>query len=372
MSDHSGSNAPTSPSSNANNDSNEEKKDDGTTPNPDTTNNEEAKKDLPAPAPVLKVDLDTNPQDSVAFTLLDDLTKRIGADEVEALKAVYQRLWEGTREAFSQEKGMLKKSRQLNNDVLGERVAMEKARIRQQDEQDHIEHLERERDASQKLLDEAEHSNTVVKYELQELTSVHNDLEDRLLEMKAENEKNVGPELERLRKELVDLKAESDATDDAHEKDVKRKKELTAIFEKLSEEQDKNEDEEKVSKLALVKAQAEPERIKKQADSVSKAVDSLSAEVYRLTEKIKNGDAEILRQQQKRKEAEDIKTNLNHKLELHRDTIDHRQRDVEAVRKNLDLEKAKHHQLTTQRLELELSRKEVSRKIEDGECTWFA
>ena len=58
-----------------------------------------------------------------------------------------------------------------------------------------------------------------------------------------------------------------------------------------------------------------------------------------------------------------MKVNLNQKLELHRDTIDHRQRDVEAVRKNLDLEMAKHHQLTTQRLELELARKDTEEKI---------
>jgi len=75
-------------------------------------------------------------------------------------------LWEAISEAFSQEKDLLKKSRQLNNEVLGERVGMEKARIRQQNEQDNIEHLERERDATQKLLDEAEHSDTVVKYEV--------------------------------------------------------------------------------------------------------------------------------------------------------------------------------------------------------------
>jgi len=138
-------------------------------PNPDPNATAVPDPNAPPPkiiAPTLKVDLDSKVEDSVAFTLLEDLTKRIGADEVEQFKAVYQRLWEAISEAFSQEKDLLKKSRQLNNEVLGERVGMEKARIRQQNEQDNIEHLERERDATQKLLDEAEHSDTVVKYEV--------------------------------------------------------------------------------------------------------------------------------------------------------------------------------------------------------------
>ena len=46
-------------------------------------------------------------------------------------------------------------------------------------------------------------------------------------------------------------------------------------------------------------------------------------------------------QLQKRQEAEDIKKNLMHKLELHRDTIEHRHRDVDAVSKNLEIEKDK-------------------------------
>ena len=62
---------------------------------------------------------------------------------------------------------------------------MEKARLRQQDEQDNLERLERERETCQTNLDEAEHADTVVKYELQELTSVYNELEDSLLETRA-------------------------------------------------------------------------------------------------------------------------------------------------------------------------------------------
>ena len=59
---------------------------------------------------------------------------------------MYTRLWEAVKIAFENEKTMLKKARQLNNDVLGEKINMEKARMRQTDEQENVERLERERE----------------------------------------------------------------------------------------------------------------------------------------------------------------------------------------------------------------------------------
>ncbi|GMI18091.1 hypothetical protein TrLO_g1215 [Triparma laevis f. longispina] len=322
-----------------------------------------APKQEKAPPPVLKVDLDSDPKDSVAFTLLGDWVKRVPEDELESYKLLYVRLWESVKIAFDEEKRFLKKARTLNNDVLGEKINMEKARLRQQDEQDNLERLERERETCQTNLDEAEHADTVVKYELQELTSVHNELEDALLEMKAENERNVEPELNRLRNELKAMQDENEDAETACEKDKSRQLELASIYTKLENDQKRAAEQSGDVKRVLLKAQAEPERIRKQAESVGKAVDNLSMEVMKLSTKIENCDEEITKQKQKKKEAEEVKKNLNHKLELHRDTIDHRQRDVEAVGKNLELEKAKHHQLATQRLELELARKETDENI---------
>ena len=244
----------------------------------------------------------------------------------------------------------MKKARTLNNDVLGEKINMEKARLRQQDEQDNLDRLERERETSQNALDEAEHADTVVKYELQELTSVHNELEDRLLEMKAENERNIEPELQRLRDELAAMQAENEEAEKACEKDNARQKELAEIYKKLEEDQKTAEVQAGGVKRVLLKAQAEvrstrgvlsvicqlcylsnlsqyhllcksllssqPERIRKQAESVGKAVDNLTTEVMKLNTKVENCDEEISKQRAKKKEAEEVKTNLNHKLEV--------------------------------------------------------
>lgn len=56
-----------------------------------------APKQEKAPPPVLKVDLDSDPKDSVAFTLLGDWTKRVPEDELESYKLLYVRLWESVK-----------------------------------------------------------------------------------------------------------------------------------------------------------------------------------------------------------------------------------------------------------------------------------
>jgi len=128
---------------------------------------------------------------------------------------------------------MLKKARQLNNEVLGERIGMEKARIRQGEVTDDVERLERERVVAQGLLDAAEHADTVVKYELQELTSEHQELVDQLAAMHAENEREVAPELERLRTVLEGIEGESEDITMAMERDKTRQTELAEIYRNL-------------------------------------------------------------------------------------------------------------------------------------------
>ncbi|CAM9236095.1 unnamed protein product, partial [Chrysoparadoxa australica] len=66
---------------------------------------------------------------------------------------------------------------------------------------------------------------------------------------------------------------------------------------------------------------------------------------------------------EKRAEAEEVKTSLLQKLSLLKETIGHRQKDVEAVGKNLELERARHHQLTTEQLEVEVSRREQDQAL---------
>ena len=53
------------------------------------------------------------------------------------------------------------------------------------------------------------------------------------------------------------------------------------------------------------------------------------------TVRLVSSEGELVLQARKRKEAEDVGKDLGRKLDLHRETIEGRQRDVETVRKNM-------------------------------------
>ncbi|CAN0243816.1 unnamed protein product, partial [Ectocarpus sp. 12 AP-2014] len=112
----------------------------------------------------------------------------------------------------------------------------------------------------------------------------------------------------------------------------------------------------------LSKTGGEPDRIRKQGDSVHRAASTLDAEVRRLQLSTAKAEEEAENIREKRQQATELKRGLIEKLELQRDTLQHRQKDVEVVTANLEMQRAKNHQLLTERVELTLQSKEADEK----------
>ncbi|KAG5190299.1 hypothetical protein JKP88DRAFT_256940 [Tribonema minus] len=150
---------------------------------------------------------------------------------------------------------------------------------------------------------------------------------------------------------------------EADERDTERKQALSAKWEAACDAKRALDAALAAAAAALHKTQAEPERARKQADSVQRAAQALRLEVDRLEARAAEAQAELARMEAKRAEAEALRKSLAAKLELHRETIGHRQADVEAVSRSLDQERARHHELVTERVEIELKRKEADEAV---------
>ena len=233
--------------------------------------------------------------------------------------------------------------RQLN-DALSERLKVERARETFEAERAELETLDAERERVQKQLDDFEQKETVNKYETAELERTHGELLSSVEEMRKENDMLVKPELLKLEKDLANTQLVFKKVGDAFERDTQRKHMLIERSEMHEDDKQNCTLQLQEAKEFLQKVSVEPERIRKQAECVQKAGEKLQQEISRIVEQNKTYDREIRRQVSKRKEAEEVRNNLLHKLELHRDTISHRQRDVDAVKKNVDIEKARTHQ----------------------------
>lgn len=304
-------------------------------------------------------------QDSVGMSLLSEILKarKITEQEYKEFSAHFESLHGRVVECYEREKVLVNQARRVQNDVLGEKIKLERATERLENETKELETLEAERERVQKELDDCEQRDTVNKYELQELMRHFAELMLEKDELIAENEATVLPELKRLTEEVDNLKTESEQQESAYERETKQQAEMMERHDKLETDLEEVKEELKDAKEVLLKAQLEPERIRKQAESVRKAADNLAREIAKYTEKIAASDASLQKQAEKRAEAEEVKTSLARKLDLHNTTIEHRQQDVESLQRNLDKEKGIFHDLKTERMDLELQRKAANESL---------
>jgi FtsZ-binding cell division protein ZapB len=123
-------------------------------------------------------------------------------DEASFLREKYRQLFEVSEHAKSQDQHLARKMKVLETDILSEKILLEKARIEEVDETVRVQRAGELRNSLQKELEEVEHKDTMVKFELFELKKVHDELQKSLSTMKKQNAQMVEPVLERLRKEV--------------------------------------------------------------------------------------------------------------------------------------------------------------------------
>ena len=204
--------------------------------------------------------------DSVAFSLMDDLqrTKKLSEEEYNQYKAFYELLHNRVIQTHERERSLLKLSRRKHNDILGEKIKLERAVEKLETETRELENLEAERERVQKELDDAEQKDTVNKYELAELERTHADLTTSKEDLEKENKATVLPELERLRVECEIIKEDYKRQEEAFKKEAEAKDKLVSRHESLEEEIATAQTDLSDAKDNLLKAQAEPQRIRKQ------------------------------------------------------------------------------------------------------------
>ena len=278
-------------------------------------------------------------------------------------KSKYAELHDYVIQTYEREKNLLTRAKVLNQELLGERIQLEKQSIHRHEELQALTNLEKEKELALKELHDCEERDMILQYELSHLEMENKESQERLEQMHRENEALVQPELQKVTDAIASLKEDLASTERTYEAEKKRRAEISARIDQVKAEQAKLEDEKAEKTATLAKLQNDPERIRKQAAVVEKAVTNLDAELKRLQEKISQCDIEIGHQNAKRKEVDDVAKDLGRKLELHRKTIEQREKEVDTVRKTLDYEKQQYQQLLERKVELELKEKQAKESL---------
>ena len=307
----------------------------------------------------------TDISNSPAFVALDALLMegKLSQAVVDMYKSKYAQLHDYVIQTYEREKNLLTRAKVLNQELLGERIQLEKQSIHRHEELQALTNLEKEKELALKELHDCEERDMILQYELSHLEMENKESQERLEQMHRENEALVQPELQKITDAIASLKEDLASTERTYEAEKKRRAEISARIDQVKAEQAKLEDEKAEKTATLAKLQNDPERIRKQAAVVEKAVVNLDAELKRLQEKIAQCDVEIGHQNAKRKEVDDVAKDLGRKLELHRKTIEQREKEVDTVRKTLDFEKQQYQQLLERKVELELKEKQAKESL---------
>ena len=234
----------------------------------------------------------TDISNSPAFVALDALLMegKLSQAVVDMYKSKYAQLHDYVIQTYEKEKNLLTRAKVMNQELLGERIQMEKQSIHRHEELQALSNLEKEKELSLKELHDCEERDMILSYELSHLEMELKESTERLEEMHKENQALVQPEIQKVTDSIASLKEDLASTERAYEAEKKRRADISARIDQVREEQAELEDEEAEKTSLLAKLQNDPERIRKQAAVVEKAVVNLDAELLRLEEKIKQCD----------------------------------------------------------------------------------
>lgn len=296
---------------------------------------------------------------SMAYSLLNDLKRgdKITNEEYEQYKQHYNTMHSRVIETKEKEAGFIKLFRRKQNDVLGEKIKLERSMEKLTSETRVLEHLEKQRERVNLELDEAEKRDAINKYELSELERVHGELSNAKKELVEENAATVLPELHRLEQDLASLQKEFERQAESLEKEGRTKTSLLERHEGLEVELKKAKVDLSNAKERLIEAQAEPHRVRKQAESVHRAAEQLVQDIADLKGKIEHNELTLEKQRVKKAEAEENKAALERKIAASNATHERRKNEVGALQRLIESEKDKQHELITKKVELEITKR---------------
>ena len=128
---------------------------------------------------------------------------QINEAEAEYLRGKFKRLFQSASNARLHEQHLKRKLNNIENEILEEKIAIEKALIDEMEETRHLQNIGEVRSSLQIQLESTEQRDTIAQFELMELKKVHEELTTALSTMKLQNSQLVDPILEKLRKEVA-------------------------------------------------------------------------------------------------------------------------------------------------------------------------
>lgn len=235
---------------------------------------------------------------SPAYSFLDGLAASgsLTTAQVQLYKSKYAKLHEVVLKTYENEKNLLKKAKQLNQELGAERGKLEKTAMRAQDDSETIASLRAEVSKGESELAMRDERDMLLQHEMHDLQGVRTELEDEISSNQKRQAAELQPQIDALDAQVAEVRAELDRHKAALQKLNKERADGAERAQALRVAKTDMEAQRAQMQATLVKVRAEPEKMKKQADVVATAAAGLEAEAGRLSDTLTFLDNELSNQ----------------------------------------------------------------------------
>lgn len=308
---------------------------------------------------------------SPAYTHLDALVAAGELREAQAslYKAKYAKLHDVVLRTYDHEKNLLRRAKQLNQELLAEKMKLDKATTRAQEDSDAIAALRDELGKGGIELTNREEKETALQLEADALGRQKADLERDAAAREKLQAEMLQPQIDALER-AVDEAASELARQQASL--LRLQTERKGLHDRIAESRTARnaaEAEKGAHNATFVKVRTEPDKLKKQADVVAGTAGTLEGDVAKLAATIAALDAEAALQARRRKELDEQRTEYAVAAERARHLTEAKERECDQLAKRLELARGDTSSSEVDRVRLELEQKGLAMELkreEDG------
>ena len=296
---------------------------------------------------------------SPAYQSLDELvgSGKLTQAQAQLYRSKYAKLHEVVLKTYENEKNLLKKAKQLNQDLGAERSKLEKTAARAQEDSDAIAQLRAEMSKGESELALREERELLLQQEVHDLSSTRSDLENEVQTNQKRQAAELQPQIDTLEAAVAEARGELERHKAALRKLSTEREEAAQRAQQLRSARTDIEAQRAQLSAQYVKVKSEPEKMKKQADVVMTAAQGLQNEAEKLVVHLGVLESELATHAKKRKELEEEKMQMAMAVERHRAQIEQKERVADEFRKNLELSREEATAAQAERVRLELEQK---------------
>lgn len=303
---------------------------------------------------------------SPAYGSLDVLVQSGELPEAQAavFKAKYAKLHDVVLRCYDEEKRLLRKAKQLNQELIAEKQKLDKATARAADDSDLISSLQDELSKGQADLAVREEKEMTLQLEVDGLARHKAELLQEARDYERMQAELLQPQIDALERAVTDTTADVQKLRAVLAEVHRERGEVTARLGEARQGKTALEAERAQLTQTLARMKAEPDKARKQADVVGAASQALSTDIERLESTAAALDGKLAIQAKHARDLDEARGEHAAAADRLRGVAEGRERDLDGVARRLELSREEHATLLSDRVGAELAQRSVGGELQ--------